>query len=84
MLTSSYVSPEMKELHQPAVDAGIMMVNEVGFDPGLDHMLSVQCFDDVHEKGGKVQNRLLFFFCIIKMLTIDYIIHIVVYWFTST
>ena len=57
MLTSSYVSPEMKELHQPAVDAGIMMVNEVGFDPGIDHMLSVQCFDEVHAKGGKVQNN---------------------------
>ena len=54
MLTSSYVSPEIKELHQPAVDAGIMMINEVGFDPGLDHMLSVQCFDEVRAKGGKV------------------------------
>ena len=57
MLTASYVSPGMEKLHQPAVDAGIMMVNEVGFDPGIDHMLSVQCFDEVHAKGGKVQNN---------------------------
>ena len=54
MLTASYLSPEMKELHQQALDADITMFNEIGFDPGIDHMLSMQCFDEVHEKGGKV------------------------------
>jgi len=54
MLTASYLSPELKELHQQAVDADITIFNEIGFDPGIDHMLSMQCFDDVHEKKGKV------------------------------
>ena len=54
MLTASYLSPEMKELHQQAVDADITMFNEIGFDPGIDHMLAMQCFDEAHDKGGKV------------------------------
>ena len=54
MLTASYLSPEMKELHQQALDADITMFNEIGFDPGIDHMVSMQCFDEVHQNGGKV------------------------------
>ena len=29
-------------------------MNEVGLDPGIDHMLAMECFDDVREEGGKV------------------------------
>ena len=54
MLTSSYVSPQLQALHEKACEAGISMVNEVGLDPGIDHMLAVQCFDEVQRKGGKV------------------------------
>ena len=32
-------------------------MNEIGFDPGIDHMLAMQCFDEVHNKGGKVCSR---------------------------
>ena len=32
-------------------------MNEIGFDPGIDHMLAMQCFDEVHSKGGKVCSR---------------------------
>ena len=59
MLTSSYVTPEMMKLQQQIKDAGIMVFNEIGFDPGIDHMLTKQCIDDVHEKGGKVIVHLL-------------------------
>ena len=41
-------------LHEPAVEAGITLLNEVGLDPGIDHMLAAQCFDEVKSKGGKV------------------------------
>ena len=41
-------------LHEPAVEAGITLLNEVGVDPGIDHMLAAQCFDEVKSKGGKV------------------------------
>ena len=38
-----------------AVEAGITIVNEVGVDPGIDHMLAMECFDEVKEHGGKVR-----------------------------
>ena len=30
-------------------------MNEIGLDPGIDHMLAVDCFDEVHSRGGKVR-----------------------------
>lgn len=33
-------------------------MNEIGLDPGIDHMLAMQCFDEVHNKGGKVRDVL--------------------------
>ena len=37
-----------------AVNADITILNEVGVDPGIDHMLAMQCFDEVKNAGGKV------------------------------
>ncbi|WP_105254499.1 saccharopine dehydrogenase family protein [Pseudoalteromonas sp. T1lg75] len=39
-VSSSYISPEMQALHAKAKDAGLSFVNEVGLDPGLDHLLA--------------------------------------------
>lgn len=38
LITSSYVSPEMKEMHKAAKEAGLMFMCEMGLDPGIDHM----------------------------------------------
>jgi len=38
MVTASYVSPQMAELDEAAVDAGVLILNEMGVDPGIDHM----------------------------------------------
>jgi len=38
-----------------AVDAGVSIVNEVGLDPGIDHLLAMECFEEVQLGGGKVQ-----------------------------
>lgn len=54
MVTASYRSPAMMELNNAAKEAGITIVNEVGVDPGIDHMLAMQCFDEVKVHGGKV------------------------------
>ena len=43
--------------------SGITMLNEVGLDPGIDHMLAMECFDEVHGKGGKVSAHLDFCLC---------------------
>ena len=37
-----------------AVAAGITVMSEVGVDPGIDHLLAMECFDTVAQKGGKV------------------------------
>lgn len=54
MLTASYVSPEMKSLDQEARNAGIIILNELGLDPGIDHMSAMKIIDEVHKKGNKI------------------------------
>jgi saccharopine dehydrogenase-like NADP-dependent oxidoreductase len=54
LVTSSYVSPQMRELHDRAVGAGVTLMNEVGLDPGIDHMLIMKAIDDIHHRGGVV------------------------------
>jgi len=54
MVTTSYVSPEMKALDGPAKAAGVMVLNEIGVDPGIDHMSAMRIIHDVEAKGGKV------------------------------
>ncbi|KAH7198719.1 saccharopine dehydrogenase [Fusarium flagelliforme] len=54
VVTTSYVSSEIRSLEQEAKQAGITVLNEVGMDPGIDHLYAVKTIDEVHEKGGKV------------------------------
>jgi hypothetical protein len=46
-----------------ARDADITIMNEAGLDPGIDHMLAMQCIDQVREHGGKVVINYLFYIC---------------------
>ncbi len=55
MVTTSYVKPEMKALDQEAKDAGIIILNELGLDPGIDHMSAMRIIDHVHDKGGNIE-----------------------------
>ena len=54
MLTTSYVSDEMKALNEQAKEAGIIILNEIGVDPGYDHMTAMEIIDRVHDEGGKI------------------------------
>jgi alpha-aminoadipic semialdehyde synthase len=54
MVTASYISNEMAALHDEARNANVRILNEIGLDPGLDHMTAMQIIDDVHEQGGKI------------------------------
>ncbi|MEI7896270.1 MAG: saccharopine dehydrogenase C-terminal domain-containing protein [bacterium] len=54
MVTTSYVKPEMHALHADAVDAGIILLNEMGLDPGIDHMSAMRIIDSIHEREGAV------------------------------
>jgi len=55
MVTTSYVSKEMKALHEEAKTEGIIILNELGLDPGIDHMSAMRIIDNVHDKGGKIE-----------------------------
>ncbi|KAF7727763.1 hypothetical protein EC973_007222 [Apophysomyces ossiformis] len=54
VVTTSYVSPAMMEYDQAAKDAGITVMNEIGLDPGIDHLYAVRTIDEVHQQGGKL------------------------------
>ncbi len=54
LVTASYVSPAMKALHEEAKNAGIILMNEIGLDPGIDHASAMQIIDSVRDKGGEV------------------------------
>ena len=54
MVTTSYVSPAMQKLDAPARQAGVMCLNEIGVDPGIDHMSAMRIIHDVEKRGGKV------------------------------
>ena len=54
MVTTSYVSAPMAELDQAAKDAGIVILNEIGLDPGIDHMSAMKIIHEVENKGGKI------------------------------
>ena len=54
VVTTSYVSPAMMELDQQAKDAGITVLNEIGLDPGIDHLYAVKTIEEVHQVGGKI------------------------------
>jgi len=54
LLTASYVSPQMKSFHEKAKKRGILLLNEMGLDPGIDHMETMRIVDEVKQKGGKI------------------------------
>lgn len=56
MVTASYLTPAMKELHQAALDAQVTILNEVGLDPGIDHLLAMECFQQVTNNGGRIKS----------------------------
>ncbi|KAJ7856329.1 saccharopine dehydrogenase [Mycena leptocephala] len=59
VVTTSYISPAMRALDAAARAAGIVVLNEAGLDPGIDHLYAVKIIDEVHARGGKVKQFLL-------------------------
>jgi saccharopine dehydrogenase (NADP+, L-glutamate forming) len=54
MVTTSYVGDEMRALDEEARGAGVILINEVGVDPGLDHMTALRTLDRIRAEGGRV------------------------------
>jgi len=55
LVTTSYIQPGMMELDESAKKAGILFLNEIGLDPGIDHMTAMSIIDYIHNKNGKVE-----------------------------
>jgi saccharopine dehydrogenase (NADP+, L-glutamate forming) len=54
MVTTSYVKESMRALEGQAKEAGVILLNEIGVDPGIDHMSAMKVIDQVEQKGGKI------------------------------
>lgn len=54
MVTASYVSPEMKALDEEAKQKGLIFMNEIGVDPGIDHMSAMDVIDRIRDNGAKI------------------------------
>jgi len=54
MVTTSYVSDPIRSLEADVNKAGILILNEVGLDPGIDHMEAMRIIHEVEGKGGKI------------------------------
>ena len=54
LVTTSYVSPGMQALDAPAKAAGLTLLNEVGADPGIDHMSAMRVIRRIQGHGGEV------------------------------
>ncbi|WP_203256056.1 saccharopine dehydrogenase family protein [Hyunsoonleella ulvae] len=54
LVTASYVSEAMQDLDKDAKANGIILMNEIGVDPGIDHMSAMQVLDRIRDKGGTI------------------------------
>ncbi|MEE4197515.1 MAG: saccharopine dehydrogenase C-terminal domain-containing protein [Bacteroidales bacterium] len=55
MITASYVSKEIKAMHQQALEKDLLLLNEIGVDPGIDHMSAMKVIDEIKARGGRMQ-----------------------------
>jgi saccharopine dehydrogenase-like NADP-dependent oxidoreductase len=55
LITASYVSDGMRNLHKDALKAGVLLLNEMGLDPGIDHMSAMYVIDEIKAMGGQVR-----------------------------
>ena len=54
LVTASYVSNEMKDLDEKVKAKGLVFMNEIGLDPGIDHMSAMKVIDQIRDNGGKM------------------------------
>jgi len=54
LVTASYVNEDMQALDKEVREAGILFLNEIGLDPGLDHLSAMQILDEIRVEGGKM------------------------------
>lgn len=53
LITTSYVSPAMQALDRNTREAGVLFLNEIGLDPGIDHMSAMKIIHEVEKPGAR-------------------------------
>lgn len=56
MVNSSYVAPELRAMEDKIKEAGIIILNECGLDPGIDHMSTLDLISKIRERDGKIKS----------------------------
>jgi saccharopine dehydrogenase (NADP+, L-glutamate forming) len=56
LVTTSYVSKEMQFFDSDAKEKGLIFLNEMGLDPGIDHMSAMRMIKDIKQKGGSIKS----------------------------
>lgn len=54
LVTASYISPELNGMQREVQSNGLIFLNEIGCDPGIDHMSAMQIIDRIKSEGGKM------------------------------
>jgi alpha-aminoadipic semialdehyde synthase len=56
MVTASYINDGVRQYDKEAKEAGVTLLNEVGLDPGIDHLLAMECIHEIQDKGGEIES----------------------------
>lgn len=56
MVTASYISKEMQSLDEAAKESGVIIINEIGVDPGIDHLSAKKVIDEIVAAGGELRD----------------------------
>ena len=56
LVTASYVSKDIQSLNDQAQKQGVILLNEIGLDPGIDHMSAMKVIDDIKYRGGVIKS----------------------------
>jgi len=54
LITASYISPEMQKIDDEVKSKGLIFMNEIGLDPGLDHIFAHKVINEANKNGEKV------------------------------
>lgn len=55
LVTASYLSPAIRALDNEARKKGVVLMNECGVDPGIDHMSAMQMIQRIKDEGYELK-----------------------------
>lgn len=56
VFTPSYVSPEVNAMHELALQEGVLVLNEMGVDPGIDHISAMEIIHRLKSEGAEIES----------------------------